>query len=133
MSLVCLENCSYKKSVLLFFVNWRYSIFLNRLIQQMVLNAICYLLCSLIANMATILINFQQKFALVRGFQHFTIKLLCQKRFLARLKSASKSSVSWREKCDIFLLELYLAIDPSNLASENDVTQLVEFQMPMQK
>ena len=29
-----------------------------------------------------------------------------------------------------FLLELYLAIDPSNLASENDVNQLAELQMP---
>ena len=29
----------------------------------------------------------------------------------------------------VFLLQLYLAIDPSNLASENDVTQLAKFQM----
>ena len=34
---------------------------------------------SLIANMATILINFQQKFALVRSFQHFAIKFLTKK------------------------------------------------------
>ena len=36
---------------------------------------------SLIANMATILINFQQKFALVKSFQHFAIKFLNQKDF----------------------------------------------------
>ena len=54
----------------------------------MVLNAIRFLRNSLIANMATILINFQQKFALVNSFQHFAIKLLNQKRFLARFKSA---------------------------------------------
>ena len=34
---------------------------------------------SLIANMATILINFQQKFALVRSFQHFAITFPNQK------------------------------------------------------
>ena len=56
----------------------------------MVLNAIRFLLSSLIANMATILINFQQKFALVRSFQNFAITFLNQKRFLACLKSASK-------------------------------------------
>ena len=33
----------------------------------------------------------------------------------------------------LFLLELYLAIDPSNLAIENDVTQLSELQMNVQK
>ena len=50
--------------------------------------------CSVIANMETILSNFQQKFALVRSFQHFAIKFLNQKRFLAYLKSASKSLLS---------------------------------------
>ena len=35
----------------------------------------------LIANMATSLINFQQKFALVRSFQYFAIKFLNQKGF----------------------------------------------------
>ena len=94
----------------------------------MVLNAIDFLFCSLIANMATILINFQQKFALVRSFQHFAIKFLNQKRFLTRLKTASKSSSGWRGKCDVFLLEFYLAINPSSLASENDVTELSELQ-----
>ena len=52
----------------------------------MVLNAICFLFSSLIANMATILIHFQQKFTLVRSFQHFAIKFLNHKRFLARFK-----------------------------------------------
>ena len=63
----------------------------------------------------------------------FGIKFLNLKRFLVRLKSASKSLSSWRGKCDVFLLELYLAIDPSNLVSENDVTQLLELQMHVQK
>ena len=68
-----LEYCSYKKAILvifvwLFFVNWRCSIFLYQSKQQMVLNAIRFLLSSLIANMETILINFQQKFALVIVF-----------------------------------------------------------------
>ena len=55
-----------------FFVSWRYSIFLYQSKQQMILNAICFF-SSLIANMATILIDFQQKFALIRSFQHFGI------------------------------------------------------------
>ena len=70
----------------------------------MVLNAIRFPLRSLVANMATILINFQQQFALVRRFQHFATKFLNQKRIYARLKSVSKSSLSWREKCDVFYL-----------------------------
>ena len=98
----------------------------------MVLNAIRFLLRSLIANMLTILINFQQKFALVRHFQQFAIKFLHQKRFLARLKSASKSLISWQGKCDVFFRELHLAIDPSNfIASENDVTELSELRIPV--
>ena len=36
---------------------------------------------SFIANMVTILINFQQKFALVKSFQHFAIKFQNQKDF----------------------------------------------------
>ena len=99
----------------------------------MVLKAIHFLLSNLIANMTTILIYFRQKFVLVRSIQNFAIKFLKKKRFFARLKSASKSSLSWREKCDVFLLELYLAIDPSNLASKDDVTELPELQMPLQK
>ena len=47
----------------------------------MVLNTIRFLFSSLIENMATILINFLQKFALVRSFQHFVIKFLNQKDF----------------------------------------------------
>ena len=99
------------------------------------LSAIHFLMSSLIANTATILINFQQKFALVRSFQHFAIKFLNQKRFFMRLNlnSASKLSLSWRGKCDVFVLELYLAIDASNLASENDVIELSELQMHVQK
>ena len=93
----------------------------------MVLNAIRFLLSSLIANIATILINFQQKLAL--SFQCFAITFLNQKKVLARLKNASKSSLSWQGKCDIFLILSYLAILSSNLASENDVTQLSELQM----
>ena len=60
---------------------------------------------SKVANMATVLINFQQKVALVRSFQHFAIKFLNQKRFLARSKSAPKSLLSWQGKCEFFLLE----------------------------
>ena len=42
-----------------------------------------WLFCSsLIPKMATILINFQQKFAFVRSFQRFAIKFLNQKDFL---------------------------------------------------
>ena len=99
----------------------------------MILNAIRFLLSSLIANMATILINFSQKFVLVGSFQHFVIEFLNQKRFLARLKSASKCSLSWRGKYDVLLLELYLANDPCNLAKENDITELSELQMHVQK
>ena len=32
-----------------------------------------------------------------------------------------------------FLLEFYIAIDPNNLASENDVTELSDFKMHVQK
>ena len=53
--------------------------------------------------------------------------------FLVRLKSASKSSLRWRGECNVFLLQLYLAIDPSNLTSENDVTQFAEIQVHLQK
>ena len=45
----------------------------------MVLNAIRFL-SSPIANMATILSNFQQKFALGRSFQHFAIEFLGTKK-----------------------------------------------------
>ena len=60
------ENCSYEKSVLLriFVYCWRYSVFLNQLIQRTVLNLIRFLLSSLIANVEIILSNFQQKIAL---------------------------------------------------------------------
>ena len=59
MSLVFSENCSYKKSVglLLFCLLMLLNIFFQS-IQQMVLNAIRFLLSSQKANMATILINF---------------------------------------------------------------------------
>ena len=45
----------------------------------LVLNTIRFL-SSLIANMATILSNFQQKFALGRSFQHFAIEFLGTKK-----------------------------------------------------
>ena len=83
--------------------------------------------------MATILINFQQKFALVRSFQHFAIKFLNPKIFLARLKSASRSSLSWRGKCDVFLLELLSAIAQSKLARKNDVTDFAMRYIHVQK
>ena len=57
------------------FVNWGYSMFLYQLIQRTVLDAIRFLLSSLIANMETILENFQQKFSSVREkFLTFVIK-----------------------------------------------------------
>ena len=70
-----------EKECIAIFVNWHYSTFLYQLKQQMVLNAIRFVFSSLIANMETILINFQQKFALVKSFQHFSIKFLNQKDF----------------------------------------------------
>ena len=82
----------------------------------MVLNAIRFLLSSLIANMTTILIHFQQKFALPLSFKHFAINFLNQKRFLSPLKSASKSLLSWQEKCDVFLLEVNHAVNPKHLS-----------------
>ena len=33
----------------------------------------------------------------------------------------------------LFLLQLYLAIDPSNLTNKNDVTQLAKVQLHVQK
>ena len=44
--------------------------------------------------MATILINFQQNFALVGSFQHFAIKFLNQKDF--------PHALSCQGKCDVF-------------------------------
>ena len=128
MSLVFVENCCCKKNVLLFLSGHATRNFYQSK-QQMVLNAICFLLSSLIENMATILINFQQKFVLVKSFQEFASKFLNQKRFLAPFKSASKFSLSWRGKCDVVSIELYLAINPSSLAGENDVTELSELQI----
>ena len=113
-----------------FFVNWHYSTFLYQSKQQMVLNAIRFFFSCLIASLATILINFQQKFALVRSFHHFAIKFV---NFLARLKSASRSSLSWREKCDAFLLELFFAIAQSNLARKNDVMNFARLYIHVQK
>ena len=111
MSLVILENCSYKKSVLLFLSTGatRTQDFFCQSKQQMVFNAIRFLLSCLIANMATIIINFKQKFAFVRSFQHFANKFLNQKRFLARLKkSVSKSLLSWRGKCEVSELQMHV-------------------------
>ena len=128
------ENCSYEKSVLLriFVYCWRYSVFLNQLIQRTVLNLIRFLLSSLIANVEIILSNFQQKIALDIVF-NISPLTFGPKNFLVRLKRASKFSLSWQRKCDVFLLKLYLAIDSSNLARKNDVTQLAELQMHVQK
>ena len=52
----------------------------------MVLNAVRFFLAVLIANMATILIIFQRKLALVRSFQYFAIKVLNQKNFSHALR-----------------------------------------------
>ena len=61
---------------------------------------------SLIANMATILINFQQKTALVRILQHFAIKFLNQKNFSHAQKALQDP---------FYLLELLSAIAQSKL------------------
>ena len=45
--------------------DWHYSIFFYQSKQQTVLNVICFLLSTLIANMTMILIKFQQNFALI--------------------------------------------------------------------
>ena len=70
--------------------------------------------------MATILSNFQQKFALDRSFQHFAIEFLgTKKKNITRtLEERFEIFVKLAKKCDVFLLKLHLAIDPSNLASE---------------
>ena len=82
--------------------------------------------------METILSIFQQKFALAGIFNILPLNFW-PKKISCTLKSASKSLVSWRGKCDLFLYQLSLAIEPSNLASRNDVTQIAELQMHVQK
>ena len=59
---------------------------------------------------------------------------LCQIHFCHEIarKKVARVKVD-KENVRIFLLELYLAIDPSNLASKNGVTQLSEFEMHVQK
>ena len=79
-------------------MNWRYSIFLHQSVQRTIFNAISFLFSSPIANMAMILINFQQKLALVRTFQHFAIKFLNQKKFLEKLKECFKVFVELARK-----------------------------------
>ena len=68
--------------------------------------------------MATILSNFQQKFALGRSFQHFAIEFLRTKKHYSHAWERFEIFVKLAKKCDVFLLKLHLAIDPSNLASE---------------
>ena len=115
-----LENRFYKRSVLLFLsTGTTQHFFISRKSKWFSMQFAFF--SSLIANMATIWINFQQKSALVRNFQHFAVKFLNQKRFLARLKSAlilfKLARKMWR-----FLLELLSAIARSYLARKNDVT-----------
>ena len=126
MSFVFLENCFYKECITIF-VNWRYSKFLYQSKQQMVLKAIRFLL-SLKANMETILIHFQQNFASVKKFSTFRRYISDPKKTSCTFEACFNIFVQLAKKCDVFLLELYLAIDPSNLASENDVTELSELQ-----
>ena len=90
------------KECIAIFVNWRYLIFLSQLKQQMVLNAIRLFLRSLIANMVTILINFQQNFALVKSFQNFAIKFLNQNTFLERLRVLQNFRQVGEEKRRVF-------------------------------
>ena len=104
-------------SVNAFFVNWCcYSIFLYHSIQQMVLVAIRFL-SSLVANMATITIHFQQKFTLVRSFQHFAINSE-PKRFLARLTEYFKIFVMLARKMLRFFLHKLISCNRSKQLSE---------------
>ena len=97
-----LKKLLLQKMCIAIFANWHYSIFLYQSKQQMVLNAIRFILISLKANLAMIFISFVQKCALVKTFQPFAVKFLNQKGFLVREKSASKFSSSWRGICDVF-------------------------------
>ena len=81
----------------------------------MVFTVVRFFFSSLIANMATVLINFLLKFALVGSFQHFAIKFLSQKRFLARLKSASKSLLSRIYTGDFFAYDFLIKMDVAKL------------------
>ena len=131
MSFMFLKNCCYKKSAWLFLSTGATEYFF---VSQNIKWFSSFLLSSIIANMlAAILINFQQKFVLVASFQHFAIKFLTKQDFFVHFKSALKSLLSCQRKCDVFLLELYLAIDPSNVASENNSTELSELHMQVQK
>ena len=127
MSFMFLKNCFNKKCIAIF-VNWLYSIFLIQSIQRTVFSAVRFLLSSLIANIQTILINFQPNL-LFKSFQHIAIKFLTKKIF-CMLKKCFKIFVKLARKMRLFFLcELYLTVDPSYLMSENDVTQHAEFQM----
>ena len=91
--------------------------------------------------MATILSNFQQKFALVKSFQHFAIEFSTKKNFLVRLKNASKSSLSRIYTGDFFACDFLIKMDvaklhlfnngshcdESYLTAENDCLKLFPF------
>ena len=82
---------SNNKECIAIFVNWHYLTFLyqssfftsrkSKFLYQSKKQCNSLFFSSLIANMVTILINFQQKFALVGSVQHFAIKFLNQKDF----------------------------------------------------
>ena len=74
-------------------------------LNAMVLNTIRFFFSSLIAHMATILINFQQKFALVRSFQELLSAI-------ARSNLARKNDVT-----DFARLYIHVQNDLLRLAS----------------
>ena len=70
MSLVFLKNRSYKTSVLLFLSTGNTQhFFISRNSKWISMQFAIFF--SLVANITTVLINFQQKFAFVRSFEHF--------------------------------------------------------------
>ena len=73
-------------------------------IQQMVLKAICFLLNSLLANMAAILIIFQQKFALIKVFNTLPLNLW-PKKISHTLEECFKIFIKLARKIWRFLLE----------------------------
>ena len=127
-----LEDCVYKKEVFSFLsVGTTQYFFISRYSERYSMQ-FGFFLAVWEQTWRPLLSNFQQKFALVRVFNILPLNFW-PKKCLVRLKSASKSLLSWQGKCDVFLFQLYLAMDPSNLTSKNDVPQLAELQMHVQK
>ena len=67
------------------------------------------------------------------GATSFEVGIKNIKSVSHHLPPASRSSLSWQEKCDVFLLELLSAIARSNLARKNDVTDFARLYIHVQK